>query len=312
MLPDSAPLVVATDLSACSGEAYAYALRVARASGAMVHLLHVAAEADAAADEALEAFAGTLDAPGGVVRTVRAGDAPAVVAREVAVSVGAALVVVGACGRRARRRLLGSVAAEVLHTAPCDVLLVPPRDGEPQPGEPRDGASFATLPLDRVLVAVDLSAASPALAAFGATVARALGATGVDLVHVLEPLPHPVRWIDETLLALLPEIGARAEAALRDLAAATPALNGLDVALYVERGKAAATVPRVAEALGDALVVVGPHAGTVLGGITDRLLGSTAEGVARRAACPVWVAGASAQPGASFPDSSATGAAARV
>jgi nucleotide-binding universal stress UspA family protein len=145
-----------------------------------------------------------------------------------------------------------------------------------------------------VLVAVDFSSASAGVARTGLAAASDLGADGVDLVYVLEPMPHPVRWIDETLLDLLPGIRERAGAALRDLAAdIAPGEGGPDIGLYVERGKAARTVARTAEALGSRLVVVGPHAERP---VFDTLLGSVAEGIVRRAACPVWVARATAAP----------------
>lgn len=304
----AAPVLVPTDLSAHAAEALAYARRVAEATGAPLHVLHAVSwpdagpfeepgEAPTAAQETAEELAlaraalaeAVPDADATLV--VRHSNVPASEVRDYARTSGAGLVVVGTHGRRPRRALpdppvLGSVAAEVVQTAPCDVLLVPPRAGDP----------FSARPPRRLLVPVDFSSASRPLAAFGLGLARDLGAAGVDLLHVLEPLPHPVRWIDETLVEVVPEIRERAAAALRDLASEVGAdVEGEPpVALYVERGKAAHVIPRVAEALGDDLVVVGPHAERP---VFDRLLGSVAEGVARRAACPVLVARKTAAPG---------------
>ncbi|MDT0630849.1 universal stress protein [Rubrivirga sp. S365] len=300
------PLVVPTDLSAAAAEALRYALRMSRATGAPVHLLHVVAWPDAGrfeadsealtageeeADEAaraqaaLRAVVAEAGAEGEVVLAVRHGNVPAADVLGYVRDVEAGLVVMGTCGRRPRRHVLGSVAGEVVQTAPCDVLLVPHRDEAP----------FSAAPPRRVLAPVDFSSASRPLALVALRLARDLGAEGVDLVHVLEPLPHPLRWLDETLVDVAPTIRERAEVALHELADDVAAeVPGVPVARYIERGKAARTVARVAEALGDDLILVGPHAERP---VFDRLLGSVAEGVARRARCPVLVARRSAAPG---------------
>ena len=301
------PILVPTDFSAPAAEALAYARRVAGATGAPLHVLHavswpdagpfeVPGEAPTAAQEVAEenalAHAALAEAVGDAEATlvVRHSNVPAFEVRDYARTADVGLVVMGARGRRRPEwrggdLVLGSVAAEVIQTAPCDVLLVPYRPDSP----------FSARPPRRVLVPVDFSSASRPLAAFGLGLARDLGADGVDLVHVLEPLPHPFRWVDETLVDVVPEIRERAAAALRKLADEVGA--GVEgeppVALYVERGKAARTIPRVAQALGADLVVVGPHAERP---VFDRLLGSVAEGVARRAACPVLIARESAAP----------------
>ena len=298
----SAPIVVPTDFSPASAEALAYALRVARATGARVHLIHAVswpdagpfevpgeaptatqevAEEVALAREALAEFVG--DARDEVDLVVRHSNVPAFEVVDHARRSGAGLVVMAACGRRTRPGL-GAVTDEVVQTAPCDVLLVPhSEDRRYSGGPPR-----------RVLVPVDFSSASRPLVAFAAGLARDLGAAGLDLVHVLEPLPHPVRWLDETIVDLVPEIRQRAADALRELSEGTVGKGDLDVELYVERGKPARTLARTAEALGSDLVVVGPHAERP---VFDRLLGSVAEGVARRARCPVLIARRSAAPG---------------
>ena len=162
------------------------------------------AEENELAQRALAELAGATD----VTLVVRRSNVPAFEIRDYARAMGAGLVVMGASGRRHRGPLLGSVASEVVQTAPCDVLLVPHREGAP----------FSSAPPRRVLVPVDFSASSRPLAAFGLGLARDLGAVGVDLVHVLEPLPHPLRWIDEALVDAVPKIRDRARAALQELA----------------------------------------------------------------------------------------------
>ena len=296
------PILVPTDFSAHAAEAFAYARLVAEGTGAPLHVLHAVSWPDAgpfevpgeaptasqkAAEENALARAALAEAVGDADATlvVRRSNVPAFEIRDYARRTGVGLIVMGAHGRREPGILLGSVAAEVVQTAPCDVLLVPHREGAP----------FSARAPRRVLVPVDFSSASRALATFGFGLARDLGAEGLDLVHVLEPLPHPFRWIDEAVLDLSPEIHERAEAALRELAdeVGTDVDGEPTVDLYVERGKAARVIPRVAQALGDDLIVIGPHAERP---VFDRLLGSVAEGVARRAACPVLIARQSAAP----------------
>ena len=301
------PILVPTDFSAPAAEALAYARRVAEGTGAPLHVLHavswpdagpfeVPGDAPTAAQEGAEevalARAALAEAVGDASATlvVRRSNVPAFEVRDYARRVGVGLVVMGVHGRRRPEwrggdLVLGSTAAEIMQTTPSDVLLVPYRP---------DDLYSARAPR-RVLVPIDFSSASRPLAAFGLGLAGDLGAEGVDMVHVLEPLPHPFRWIDDSLADVVPEIRARAEAALRDLSyeVRTGVEGEPAVALYVERGKAAHAIPRVAEALGDDLVVVGPHAERP---VFDRLLGSVAEGVARRATCPVLIARTSAAP----------------
>lgn len=297
-------IVVATDFSPAAAGAFRLARGLADAFGARLTLVHALAWPDAgpfevpgdaptatleeagetaAARAALASFAGDSGAEVVVVR----GRVPARVVNAVAREAGADLVVLGASGGRPSRALLGSVAAELVQTAPCDVLIVPHAD---EPGADERGA----VPR-RVVVGIDFSARSRALAGVGVALARTIGAEAA-LVHVLEPLPHPFRWLDEAVLNLTPEVHARAAEALRELAGDVDEDIGAGASpgLYVERGAATRTLVRVAEALGADLALVGPHGDRPL---FDRLLGNVAEGVARRAPCPVWIARRSAEPG---------------
>ncbi|WP_412061953.1 universal stress protein [Rubrivirga sp. IMCC45206] len=282
-----APILVPTDFSPCAARAVALARQLAEATGAPLHVLHVLSWPDAGpfetpgegrtaaeeeAGENTRAHAALAAAVGdGAHPAVVRGNAPAIEIAAYAEQIGADVIVVGESGDRGSRAALGSVASEIVQTAPADVVVVPA------------GAAPPTVS-GRVLVAVDFSGASPSLVRLGQRLAGALG-VGLDLVHVVEPFPHPVRWMDETVVDLAPQVLGRAHEALRQLAQTTEA--GPETALYVERGKAARTLAQVAEALGSELLVVGPHGDRP---VLDRLLGSVAEGVARRAPCPVWVA----------------------
>lgn len=296
------PIVVPTDLSEPAAEALRYALRVGRASGAEVHLLYAISWPDAGrfegseqhrpaaqeeareAERARAALAEAVREAGGgddVTVVVRHSNVLAAETRDHVRSVRAGLVVVGALGDGP-----GAVASELLQTAPCDVLIVPHAPGAPH----------SASPLRRVLVPVDFSPSSAPLASFAVGLARDLGAEGVDLVHVVEPLPYPTRWLAEALLDEIARLRERAQTALAELAAEVDAAgSGLDVACYVEQGKAARTIPRVADALGDGLIVIGAHAERP---VFDTFLGNVAEGVARRSARPVLVARQSAEPAA--------------
>ncbi|MEO0559773.1 MAG: universal stress protein [Bacteroidota bacterium] len=295
------PILVPTDFSPASTKALAYALELATAMEADVRLLHVlnrsdlgpaAAETQTEAQEGMDEATQALAALRQLAATasvslpcvVREGRVPAEEILGEAEDMDIGLIVLGTCGQRPARPGLGAVASEIIQLAPCDVLLVPHSE------------AAAQVSIRRILVPIDFSGASRPLLALGQRLAEALGAQ-LDLVHVLEPLPHPVRWLDETLVDLVPEIQERAATALRALASgvSSSVLGGL----YVERGKAAPSIPRIAKALESDLILLGPHAERP---VFDKLLGSVAEGVARRASCPVLVARASASPDGSPPD----------
>ena len=283
-------ILVPTDFSSASVEALGYALRLGEAMEAEVRLLHVLPDVEPGRQEdetsetadalkALRQLAASASAPPPCL--VRRGRAPAEEIVAEARAVGAGVIVLGTCGQRRAHIGLGSVSGEVIQTAPCDVLLVPHRAENP----------FSSAPVRRILLPIDFSGASQPLASLGRRFADGLGAE-LDLVHVLEPLPHPVRWLDEAVVDLVPQIQERAASALRALADKAD-LKPERVHLYIERGKAAPSIPRVAEALGSDLILLGPHAERP---VFDRLLGSVAEGVARRATCPVYIARVSAAP----------------
>ncbi|MEM1118081.1 MAG: universal stress protein [Bacteroidota bacterium] len=290
-------IVAAVDFSPLSIEALDYALDLARATGAEVHAVYVlpwpnagrfeapggartaAEEEGAERRRAVDALRALLTDAADVSTdaTIRRSRDPVSALTTYAEAAGADLLVAGACGERCPR--LGAVAAELSEAAPCDVLLIPPGFVAPE-ATPR-----------RVLAAVDGSAASEPLLTFAFGLAGDLGAASVDVAHVLEPMPYAARWMQEALLGAAPEIRDRAttdlcglvEAARRQ--AARP--EAVEVAVHVERGKAAPALARLAEALRTDLLIVGPHAERPA---FDRLLGSTARNVVRRMPCPVLVA----------------------
>jgi nucleotide-binding universal stress UspA family protein len=153
MLPKN--ILVPTDLSEGAEQALDYACELARGLGAQIHLLNVigipalgvpelgvALTASMIDDlvvgnqDALDRLARTHSAQIGQVM-VRTGDARDVI-NQTATEIGADLIVMGTHGRRGiSRALLGSVAENVVRTAPCAVLTVRLRD---VPHSDRDAA----------------------------------------------------------------------------------------------------------------------------------------------------------------------------
>lgn len=137
-------VLVPVDFSPQADAAVTCAGAIAERFGAHVDLLHVlddqlawdgageqppaarfAADVSASARHRLEAIAGTLSARGLRVRVhVRPGR-PVATTLELAAETGAGLIVMGTHGRRGVAHLLvGSVAEQVVRTAPCPVLTV--------------------------------------------------------------------------------------------------------------------------------------------------------------------------------------------
>lgn len=249
-------VLAAVDFSEPSRVALVFAARLAKQSGAELHVLH--------AEDPL--LAGAARA-GGVDLTVEireelgtfmrraapAGDwapmhhvvtGPAVeVIRDIAVRERADVIVVGMRGMSgAERALFGSTTEGVLRKAETSVLVVPGRWTPPQPAS---GDLTGTGP---IVAGVELSTAALAAARAACRLAALLG-TAVHAVHVVPPLAVPARWsahADAALQTRIDTTRAELTAALRDLNAEHP------IRLLVKTG-------RIAEELAAA---VAPAAGT--------------------------------------------------
>ena len=153
MLPKN--ILVPTDISEGAEQALDYACELARTLGAQIHLLNVIGIPALGVPElgvALTAsmidglVVGNQDALDRLARSrstqigqvmVRTGDARDVI-NQTAKEIGADLIVMGTHGRRGiSRALLGSVAENVVRTAPCAVLTVRLRE---VPHSDRDAA----------------------------------------------------------------------------------------------------------------------------------------------------------------------------
>lgn len=182
------------------------------------------------------------------------------------------LVVMGTHGRRgARRLLLGSVAEEVVHGAPCAVATVP--------------ADATVEPPRNLLVPVDYSDSSK-LALSHAFELAALTEGQVDLVHVVENYRFPPFYTavgEEALPRDLVALKKRAEEALEALLAEFQRPHP-SCDLHVVTGKAATTIVEMAKSLGSDMIVMASHG---LTSVERGLLGSVAERIVRTAPCPV-------------------------
>lgn len=291
-----AKVLFATDFSERSGAALPHALWYAREFGAELHMLHavVLHAADPANPDAdfpdLEGAYEALGrwASGRLAETAgRAGEAGVTVKRVEERGIAAApaildyareeevdLIVLATHGRRGvRRMLLGSVAEEVVRLAARPVLTVRP-DGAEEHGEPPR----------RILVPMDFSEHADRALAYGGAMADRTGAE-LHVLHVVPEMSFPDPYFAEAA-----EIRAMAKAAQERVPEALERHirevlgEGAGVRSHIEVGTPAATIVQVAAEEGIDQVVISSHGRT---GVERMLLGSVAEGVVRRAGCPV-------------------------
>jgi len=184
--------------------------------------------------------------------------------------IGANLIAMGTHGRTGLSRLLaGSVATDVLSKAHCPVLALR-ADNRPHPTEN----------MKVVLHPTDFSAASEPALAVARLLAREFGAR-LKVLHVLPFDIYPeARFAND----LDPWDSEHSLDAIRQR------LDGPDLKYPIEtqlsRGFEAKEIVAAAEELGSDLIVMGTHGRK---GLSRLLLGSTAQSVLTRAACPVLV-----------------------
>jgi universal stress protein A len=141
--------------------------------------------------------------------------------------------------------------------------------------------------LTRVLVPTDFSPSSRAALEYATFLARELRAE-LSVLHVWEP----PGYVGPDTLALLPIAAAqqdwdrtRADVVrqVEQFLGTIPARPG-HVSVRVEAGEPSDTILQIAKELGADLIVMGTHGRT---GLSRLLIGSVAEAVLRRSACPV-------------------------
>lgn len=183
------------------------------------------------------------------------------------------LIVAGTHGRRGLQRLLiGSVAEEVLRTAPCPVLTVR--------GEEDVAPAWAVR---NILVPIDFSDASLEALRHAKELALTYGAQ-ITLLHAVEEVVYPSAYGVEPANLPGPQVIDRVEKNLADLARTEVGYEHVVVQANV--GYAPSTILDYAEGNEVDLVVIATHGRT---GLERMLLGSVAERVVRRAPAPVFV-----------------------
>lgn len=290
-------IVVGTDFSNRAGRAVeAAAVFADRYQSERVHLAHVvpfsgfydaippsysaAEEAEVrrsaveGADQELERVAGALAIDARVTREARLGR-PGRDLAELARAARADLFIVTSHGRRAlARTVLGSVASDLVRTAPCPVLVVRP-EGPVLP-EPRE-----------ILAAVDLSDVSEAVLRHAVRLATPTGAT----VRALT-LCEPPLWVVDHQAAAPGMLGQESLQGLvvnlahaLDELAARVRTDRVDVKTEVlRRGPPAETILEIAESVRPEMLVVGTSGRNAWHRF---ILGATASRVVAEAACPV-------------------------
>ncbi|MFW6192811.1 MAG: universal stress protein [Gemmatimonadota bacterium] len=289
-------VLFATDFSERSEGALPHALWYAREFEAELHMLHAVVlhaddpanpdvdfpdledayrEVDRWASDRMEATAGRADEAGAAVKRVeKRGIAAAPVILDYAQEESVDLIVLATHGRRGvRRMLLGSVAEEVVRRADRPVLTVR-ADGEGKHGEPPR----------RILVPVDFSEHARRALLYGEALSERTGAE-LHVVHVLPEMSFPDPYFAEAA-----QLRAMAKAAQERVPEALDRnvreVLGAEVKVHthLEVGSPAGTIVRVAEREDVDHVVLSSHGRT---GVERVFLGSVAEGVVRRAPCPV-------------------------
>jgi nucleotide-binding universal stress UspA family protein len=201
---------------------------------------------------------------------------------QTAESTDADLIVMGTYGRRGvQRAIYGSVAEEVLRTAPCPVLTVRQREEAPPAADPS---------VERVVVPVDFSDLSRAALQYAVRFGS-LYEVPMRLVHAVEVPTFPAVYETESPKMKTRKAKERAEEELRswgeDLVE-----EGVSVSYVVHRGDPMDIVVQ-ATAQAGCLTVMGTRG---LSGARRTMLGSVTEAVIREAEGPVLAA-------RTFPDS---------
>lgn len=276
-----------TDFSAHADHAFWLACSIARASGNRLLVLHVAPipklHTKRHYREEMEAALRRRQALDPALETdwhFLAGEAvPEILglARETR----CALIVMGTQGQTGLARLLmGSVAEQVVRSAPCPVVTmkVPVRElPTTTEGPSAAGPIPAAVPIQTILHPTDLS--DPCAEAF--QVASSLAkdhAARVIVVHVPEPMTRPFG------MASSPPLPEGHRGGMEEQLFRSHQLPGVKVECRVEEGDVATGIVSAAQTTACDLIVMGTHGRTGLGRL---LMGSVAESVLRTAPCPV-------------------------
>lgn len=284
-----------TDLSDASGPALRYAAAIAAWYEARLTVLHVVPTFDAiqippgalgetvqvvypsSRDDVTATMQRQMEATGSAAVNpaleAEAGDTLDTIVDR-ALTLPADLLVIGTHGRSGFNRLLfGSIAEQVLHRASCPVLTVPPH-----------APTTATVTFDRILCAMDFSAA--ALQALGFALDLARQANGrLTILHALEwlaeeePRVHTHFNVPEYRHYLMDDARGR----IGELIAGE-SQTWCEIETLVTAGRAYREILRVAREQASELIVMGTQGRAGLG---LAFAGSATQQVVRAAECPV-------------------------
>lgn len=270
-----------TDFSPHANGALPHAINLAALEGGELHLLHVVVlhgptsplmEEFSGEAEARDALDGLQSGESRVVRAVRRSAAASPALLDYAEENEIDLIVMGCHGRRGfRRLLLGSVTEEVIRAGHWPVLTVRQDSG----GEP------GNQDFRRILAPVDFSVQSALGLEVAADFARRFSAR-LDLLHVIDvPVLPEFYGPVVTPVVNVKEATDRAAGRIEVMAQALRPAIGVTTDIRV--GGAVHEILQAAED-GVDLIVLPTHG---YSGWDRVLLGSVAEGVLRRAHCPV-------------------------
>ena len=293
-------ILVPIDFSTSSERALDYAVNLAEAAKAMVHLVHVVepapfltgldtvaislSDADAAGqcEHELAKLAKEYCSPDLPISSDVHIGKPAHEVCNTAKESHSDLIVLSTHGRTGLKHLLmGSVAEKIVREATCPVLMVRERD---QNGDRPNG--HASTRIRKILVPTDFSPMSIEAIRY-ATRFAALVRAEITLVHCVLP---PVAFTTPQAVAI--DIGAIIES-LRHAAQQTISdiahehlPQGVDGGFDVVVGPPLAEIPEFATIGKFDLIICATHGYT---GLKRALLGSTAEALVRYSPCPVLV-----------------------
>lgn len=285
-------ILFAYDLSPSSERALAYGAELAHRTGAALHFIHVQETPKSplqsgkrspepnykVQDRLKERCRASLDATGTEFADdrlsfeVTQSEAVAPALLRSADRREADLIVIGTHGRRGvRRAIYGSVAEEILRTAPCPVLVARAEDDE----------SPVRSSVENLVAPVDFSDPSRAALKYAGRLA-AVYDVPLQLVHVVEsPTIPPVYNLESPKLSGR-KVKARAEEALEEWGQGLPN-GGSNVSYVVHRGEPAGSILNVADRPEDLIVM----ATRGLSGVRRAMLGSVTEEIIRDAKGPV-------------------------
>jgi len=280
-------ILVPTDYSETAGHALTFAQRLALDFGATLYLVHVQVllegqEFDEALKTQIEALSRHVedDARGRVEKIPDSFRVHGKVVRgldvaesllETGSEIGADLIVMGTNGRRGLRNLLlGSVAEEILRTAPIPVISV------------RKDANIDERSAGSILLPHDFSSCSTDAMEMARDWARMLNAR-ITLLHAVEPVIYPefyaVNIMPEDIVSSIED---KSWKALQELAEGV--FSGLETEIKVVRDHGVEAILSEADPKHYDLIIMGNRG---LSGFQHLLLGSVVEGVVRRAEIPV-------------------------